>query len=97
VRDWEQTARDLGERYGVAARIDYLAAGDIVAVARNARGMVTINSTSGTFALAMGIPSSRWATRSMISRTLPRATGWTPSGRTRCRPIPKPSPRSGAC
>lgn len=56
VRDWEQAARDLGERYGVAARIDYLAAGDIVAVARDARGMVTINSTSGTFALAMGVP-----------------------------------------
>lgn len=56
VRDWEQTAHDLGERYGVAARIDYLAAGDIVAIARGAQGMVTINSTSGTFALAMGVP-----------------------------------------
>ncbi|KAJ8138745.1 hypothetical protein OY671_008041, partial [Metschnikowia pulcherrima] len=56
VRDWEQAARDSGERYGVAARIDYSAAGDIVAVARDARGMVTINSTSGTFASAMGVP-----------------------------------------
>lgn len=56
VRDWEQETADIAERNGVADRVDFLAAGDIEAIARNALGMVTINSTSGTLGLAQGIP-----------------------------------------
>lgn len=52
VRDWRQETADMAAQFGVADRIDYLPWGDIVPVTRRARGVVTINSTSGTFALA---------------------------------------------
>lgn len=57
VRDWQQVTIDMAQRYGVAGRVDYLPSGDIVPVARRSRGMVTINSTSGTLGLSMGIPA----------------------------------------
>ena len=56
VRDWCGEAAALAARHGVADRIDYMESGDIVPVAHAARGMVTINSTSGTLALAAGVP-----------------------------------------
>lgn len=56
VRDWELETRDLAIRAGVQDRVDYLAWGDIETVAARARGMVTINSTSGTLGLAKGVP-----------------------------------------
>ena len=56
VRDWQQETADMASLFGVADRIDYLAWGDIVPVAQQSRGVVTINSTSGTLALAMGVP-----------------------------------------
>ncbi|SEN64667.1 capsular polysaccharide export protein [Sphingomonas gellani] len=56
VRDWRAETAALAALHGVADRVDYLESGDIVPVARNARGMVTINSTSGTLALALGVP-----------------------------------------
>jgi capsular polysaccharide export protein len=56
VRDWEQETADIAERHGVANRVDYLAFGDIEKIAREALGMVTINSTSGTLGLAQGVP-----------------------------------------
>lgn len=56
VRDWELETRDLALRAGVEDRVDYLAWGDIEAVAERALGMVTINSTSGTLGLARGLP-----------------------------------------
>ncbi|MBB3938696.1 capsular polysaccharide export protein [Novosphingobium fluoreni] len=56
VRDWRQETNDIATLYGVADRVDYLGWGDIVPVTRRALGMITINSTSGTLALAEGIP-----------------------------------------
>ena len=56
VRDWRQETLALAALHGVADRVDYLEAGDIVPVASRAQGMVTINSTSGTLALALGVP-----------------------------------------
>lgn len=56
VRDWRQVTADMAALFGVEDRVDYLAWGDIVPVTRSALGVVTINSTSGTFALAEGIP-----------------------------------------
>jgi capsular polysaccharide export protein len=56
VRDWAGLAADLAGLHGVADRVDYLAWGDIEAVAADALGMVTINSTSGTLALSLGVP-----------------------------------------
>lgn len=56
VRDWQLMTIDIAERFGVADRVDYLHSGDIVPIAARSRGMVTINSTSGTLGLSMGIP-----------------------------------------
>jgi capsular polysaccharide export protein len=56
VRNWEQETADMAARFGITDRVDYLGWGDIVPVARDAQGMVTINSTSGTLGLAMGVP-----------------------------------------
>ncbi|HLY87549.1 MAG TPA: capsular biosynthesis protein [Acetobacteraceae bacterium] len=56
VRDWRGETAALAALYGIADRVDYLESGDIVPVARNAQGVVTINSTSGTLALALGVP-----------------------------------------
>ncbi len=57
VRDWELISGDLARRFGVEDRVDYLPGGDIVPVAQRSLGMVTINSTSGTLGLSMGIPA----------------------------------------
>jgi capsular polysaccharide export protein len=56
VRDWRQETASLAKLHGVADRVDYLESGDIVPVAQRAKGVVTINSTSGTLALALGVP-----------------------------------------
>ena len=56
VRDWEQETADIARKFGVADRVDYLVGGDIEALAAAARGMVTINSTTGTLGLALGVP-----------------------------------------
>lgn len=56
VRDWRQEAITLGTQYGVADRIDYLEGGDIIPIIKRSRGVVTINSTSGTLALMHDIP-----------------------------------------
>lgn len=56
VRDWQLITEDMAARFGVADRVDYLPSGDIVPVAAKSVGMVTINSTSGTLGLSMGIP-----------------------------------------
>jgi capsular polysaccharide export protein len=56
VRDWRQETAALAALHGVADRVDYLESGDIVPLAKRAKGMVTINSTSGTLALALGVP-----------------------------------------
>ncbi|PKP95449.1 MAG: capsular biosynthesis protein [Alphaproteobacteria bacterium HGW-Alphaproteobacteria-14] len=56
VRNWELETSDLAARFGIAERVDYLAWGDIETISERALGMVTINSTSGTLALAMGVP-----------------------------------------
>ncbi|PXA83395.1 capsular biosynthesis protein [Nostoc sp. 3335mG] len=56
VRDWRLETAELAARFGVADRVDYLESGDIAPVTERASGVVTINSTSGTFALIQGIP-----------------------------------------
>ncbi len=56
VRDWREETASLAELYGVGDRVDFLEGGDIVQLAERSKGVVTINSTSGTLALALGIP-----------------------------------------
>jgi capsular polysaccharide export protein len=56
VRDWRLETAALAALHGVKDRVDYLESGDIVPVAQQSKGMVTINSTSGTLALALDVP-----------------------------------------
>lgn len=56
VVDWREEVRSMAGILGVDDRVDYLGFGDIVPVARQAKGVVLINSTSGTLALDMGVP-----------------------------------------
>lgn len=56
VKNWRQATADLALLYGVEDRVDYLARGSINQVTKNALGVVTINSTSGSLALSMGVP-----------------------------------------
>ena len=56
VRDWELETQSLAQQFGVSGRVDYLGWGDIETVTEQTRGMVTINSTSGTLALAKSVP-----------------------------------------
>lgn len=54
--NWRRVVDDVARAAGVADRIDFLEHGDLLQLIRNARGMVTVNSTSGTLALAEGLP-----------------------------------------
>ncbi len=56
VRDWRNETIMLAGLHGISDRVDYLEMGNIVPVAQRSEGVVTINSTSGTLALALGIP-----------------------------------------
>ena len=56
VRDWRHETASLAALHGIGDRVDYMEMGDIVPIAQQAKGMVTINSTSGTLALALGVP-----------------------------------------
>lgn len=56
VRDWQVDSQEIAQRLGIADRVDYLPWGDIETVSQHSLGMVTVNSTSGTLALAQNIP-----------------------------------------
>lgn len=56
VRDWRGETAALAALHGISDRVDFLESGDIAPVARRAEGLVTINSTSGTLALAFDVP-----------------------------------------
>lgn len=56
VRDWREETASLARLYGIGDRVDFLEGGDIVPIAERSEGVVTINSTSGTLALALGVP-----------------------------------------
>jgi capsular polysaccharide export protein len=44
------------QRLGLYGRVEYLEGGDLTALVRRARGMVTVNSTAGIVALEQGCP-----------------------------------------
>ena len=54
--DWRKLTLDLAATLGISDRLVYLEQGDIAHLVRDARGVVTVNSTTGTFALAAGVP-----------------------------------------
>jgi capsular polysaccharide export protein len=56
LHDWRREVSAAAARHGVTGRIFYVEDGDLTQMAGAARGMVTINSTSATLALAAGVP-----------------------------------------
>ncbi|MDT8344800.1 MAG: capsular biosynthesis protein, partial [Thermohalobaculum sp.] len=54
--DWRRLAARLAVRHGVAGRVAVIRGGNFAAMMRAARGIVTVNSTSGVSALALGCP-----------------------------------------
>ena len=54
--NWPRFVRDHGRRLGIDARLHYIAGGDLERIAAKSRGLVCVNSTSATLALAHSIP-----------------------------------------
>lgn len=53
---WPRTIARLAMKYGVRSRVMHIDGGDLGELCEAARGMVCVNSTSGTLALAAGTP-----------------------------------------
>lgn len=53
---WRSTIRRRARHYGLADRIIPIAGGDLQTMAQDSLGVVVVNSTSATFALASGVP-----------------------------------------
>lgn len=56
VVDWRHRVRTRAVFYNVDDRVDYVEEGDIALMVRDSKGLVTINSTTGTLALASNVP-----------------------------------------
>lgn len=56
VKNWKKLIGQIADFWGVADRVRYVEYGDIALIVRQARGVVTINSTTGTLALAHNVP-----------------------------------------
>jgi capsular polysaccharide export protein len=54
--DWRRLVARLAAEAGVADRVVYLEFGDLDWLVSHANGVVTVNSTTGTLALGLGIP-----------------------------------------
>ena len=54
--NWRKQALDYARALGIADRLIFLESADIDALVRGARGVITVNSTTGTLALAAGVP-----------------------------------------
>lgn len=57
VKNWRKLVMRIARKYGIQDRVRYLECGDIAVLVRDARGVVTINSTTGTLALASNVPT----------------------------------------
>lgn len=47
----------LASKYGLLGRVDYLESGNLELLVSHARGLVTVNSTTGCISLAAGVPT----------------------------------------
>ena len=54
--NWRRFTLEVADRLGIRDRIVYLEDGDIAKLVQVARGVVTVNSTTGTLALGCGVP-----------------------------------------
>ena len=57
LTDWRRRTLDVAERFGVSDRVLFLEWGDIDRLVQPARGLVTVNSTTGTLSLRHGVPT----------------------------------------
>ncbi|QJU57602.1 capsular biosynthesis protein [Sphingomonas sp. AP4-R1] len=57
LTDWEKKTRAVAEKLGISDRMLFIAWADIDPLVRAARGVVTVNSTTGTLALRYGVPT----------------------------------------
>jgi len=55
--DWERRVRAAAEQAGLADRTIFLESVDIDGLVQGARGLVTVNSTTGTLSLLRGVPT----------------------------------------
>ena len=53
---WRRYTRAMARRHGIEGRIVHLPGGDLKTLADASKGVVVVNSTSATFALASGVP-----------------------------------------
>ncbi|MXV45178.1 capsular biosynthesis protein [Saccharibacter sp. 17.LH.SD] len=56
LQNWRNIVAKIGRKHNVLGRIGFIEGGDIALLVQDAKGVVTINSTTGTLALAEGIP-----------------------------------------
>jgi capsular polysaccharide export protein len=56
LSNWRKLVAKLAKAHNVADRVEYVEAGDIALMVRAAHGLITVNSTTGTLALACGVP-----------------------------------------
>ncbi|WP_072389316.1 capsular biosynthesis protein [Hyphomicrobium sp. CS1BSMeth3] len=54
--DWRKHTVRYAQALGIADRVLFIETGDIDRLVRQSRGVVTVNSTTGTLALAAGVP-----------------------------------------
>jgi capsular polysaccharide export protein len=54
--DWQRFVRQHGKALGLHNRLHFVDGGDLEMMVRNSRGLVCVNSTSATLALAKGVP-----------------------------------------
>ncbi len=71
LRNWKRVALETAKRTGLSDRMLYLEDADIALLVRDAQGVVTVNSTTGTLALAHGVPV---ATLGRAVYDIPRVT-----------------------
>lgn len=56
LKDWNTLVQITACKLGISERVRYLESGDIAQMVRSAKGVVTINSTTGTLALNCNVP-----------------------------------------
>jgi capsular polysaccharide export protein len=56
LHNWRDLVDAVATEFGVRDRVAFLERGDLLTLVQNSRGMVTVNSTSGTLSLAAGKP-----------------------------------------
>nr|WP_238322005.1 capsular biosynthesis protein [Komagataeibacter europaeus] len=56
VKDWRKLVSIMAQQLDIGNRVRYLETGDIAQLVRVAKGVVTINSTTGTLALICNVP-----------------------------------------